>query len=144
MSVCAKVRCRKWEPTWLEIECHLILSFTFHANDLSLSGATALSITTFSITTLSITTFSITTLCNECRRVLIYWMSFMLNVIYAVCHLCCISFMLNVVYAEYSKWAYYGKCFYAECRYAECRGARSETKYLDESLQFPSVYYQET
>ncbi len=43
-------------------------------------------------------------------------MSFMLNVVYAECQLCCVSFMLSVAfvycYAEYS---------YAECHYTENR-----------------------
>jgi hypothetical protein len=61
-------------------------------------------------------TLGTVTLCI--MAVLLCWVSFMLSVIYGVCHLCWVSFMQS------RKQNHYAQCLSAECRYAECHYAK--------------------
>ncbi len=51
---------------------------------------------------------------------------YMLNVLYAECHLCWRSWIALNAACRYSECRY-AECHYTECRYAECRRARDKT-----------------
>ncbi len=77
-----------------------IFQISRYMNGTTTFRKTTLSITTFSIMTLSISTLSI-------MAVSLCWLSFLLSVTSADCHI----------------YALYVECRYAECHYAKCRSA---------------------
>jgi hypothetical protein len=101
-----------------------ISTLSIMTSSITLNKITTLRITINKIKTLSMMALHLEYCYAEWH---VYWMSLMLNVIYAVCHKyalhaeCCFAECRNTErrYAE----CHYAECHYAECCYADCRGA---------------------